>query len=265
MSSTLGSDPMSSPRLDGARDADVIARGRRYILGRSGDRICLWDKKLPDEPFATFEGSLEANARLEFERLERHAREGRRRFRRRALLVAIPIICAAGVVAYVVASDAASSPSDEVASASTSARYVNTVGGYTFRYPGGWNLTPSSATTQVSSPDGLVSVSLQVAPAGDLSAVSGSFAHTYASSWTEVAYEPPQLRTLGSAPAAFLGGTATDAGRQVRFLTIVVREGARNYALAVTVPREWDPAALMPSIDTIVTSFAPITPAASPA
>ena len=233
---------------------EVVEEGRRYCWGRRGDAYFVWDKRKPGESLGH---SGEAGARREYRWLEQEAQIRRRR-RRTRLLIAAGLICvAAAPTAIVMYVNGSSSPSRaDVGHTAGPERYVNAEGGYGFRVPTGWNVRTSASTTQVTSPNDDIAISILVAPQGDIDAVSDASIESIAATWTDTKIEASQPRTVGDLPALSVGGTAVDdSGTPIRFLSIVIDSGTRNHAIWVSVPEAYDAATFLPSIDQILTTF----------
>jgi hypothetical protein len=135
-------------------------------------------------------------------------------------------------------------------------QYVNTTHGYGFDYPAAWTVREDPELTSLENPSGRIRVLFGLGPSGDLDAATTRLID----SLPEVASNPDLIgmtreRIDGSA-SVLVSGTATDdAGRRVRFLAISVRGEPRNYSISVFVPRESDPARVLPQIEEIVSSF----------
>ena len=235
-------------------EVEVVEAGRRYSWGRRGDAYFVWDKRSPGESLGH---SGEASARREFRWLEQEAQIRRRRSRLRLLVIAGLICVAAAPTAIVMyADDSSSPPQADVVEANGPQRYVNAEGGYGFRVPSRWHVQTSESTTQVTSPNGNVAISVLVAPQGDLDVVSEASIANIAAAWTDTTTEVSQPRTVGDLPALSVGGSAVDeSGTPIRFLSIVIDSGTRNHAIWVSVPESWDAATFLPSIEQILTSF----------
>lgn len=137
-------------------------------------------------------------------------------------------------------------------------RYVNPQGGYAFRVPEGWGVRVAASTTEVSSPTGSVTISIQIAPEGDIEATPRAFVAALSAGWTDTTPEKPRTRTVGGLPASSVGGTAVDqTGAHIRFLAIVVDSGARIHAISVSVPAR-DTETFLPAIEEILSSFTPL-------
>ena len=233
---------------------EIVEEGRRFSWGRRGDAYYVWDKRKPGESLGH---SGEAGARREYLWLEQEEQIRRRR-RRMRLLIAAGLICvAAAPTAIVMYVNGSSSPSQAGGGHTAGPeRYVNAEGGYGFRVPTGWTVQTSDSTTQVTSPNDTIAISVLVAPQGDIDAVSDASIESIAATWTGTKSEAPQPRTVGDLPALSVGGTAVDeSGTPIRFLSIVIDSGTRNHAIWVSVPESWDAATLLPSIEQILTSF----------
>ena len=240
------------------RDVEIIESGRRYSWGRRGDEYYIWDKRNPGDSLGH---SWEANARREFGWLERQAQLRRRR-RWSRLLVAVGLICVvAAPVAIMLYADATSSSTSEQAAPEVPAteRHINAEGGYAFRVPTGWSVQSAASATEVTSPTGTATISIQVASEGELDAASVAFVGNLVATWTDAQTEEPQPRTVGELPAVSVGGTAVDeSGRPLRFLSILVDTGTRNHAISVSVPESSDAVSFMPAIEEILSSFKPL-------
>lgn len=237
------------------RDMETIESGRRFSWGRRGDAYYVWDKRTPGESRGH---SGEATARREFRWLEQEAKVRRHR-RRMRLLIGAGLICiAAAPAAIVMYADGSAGQSQPVADAVEPKRLVNDEGGYGFRVPAGWTVQTSESSSRVTSPNGSATISVLVAPEGDIGAVSEASLVSIASDWTDTQAEAPQARTVGDLPAMSVGGTAIDgSGEPIRFLSIVIDSGVRNHAIWVSVPETADAATFLPSIEEILESFKP--------
>lgn len=237
--------------------AVVFETGRRYSWGRRGDTYYIWNKRHPGD---VLEHSWEANARREFRWLEQEAAQRRRRrWRRVAIAAGLVLIVLVLVAVAMKASDDPSAASEPAARGRGGARYTNVGGGYGFLAPMDWSVVSASSTAQVTSPGGSITISIQVAPEGAVGAASEAFVRDLAAAWSEARTEAPQPRPVGDLPGLSVGGTAVDeAGDAIRFLSIVVDSGARNHAISVSVPREWNESMFMPAVDVVLSSFEPL-------
>ena len=251
------------------RGLEIVSSGRRYVLGRRDGfeprdvTYYVWEKRKPRQ---WVEHESEVNARQELWWLEERARVERRGRWTRAAMVAGLVIAygiAAGVVLYVNDGPGALSTSvpariDRLG-AVAAGRYLNPEGSFTFRAPDGWFLESSGPTTELSSPDRTVSISMTTAPDGAIGDASESVVHDLADAWREAEIEPAQTRNVGALPAISVSGTATDVtGEPIRFLSVVVDSGEHNHAISVAVPRTWDPVSFMPAIEELLSSFKPL-------
>jgi hypothetical protein len=256
----------SRPRLDLVRaDTETQESGVRYSWGRRGDAYYVWDKRAPGESH----GHPSANrARREFLWLEQAAKVHRKR-RLSRILVGLGLVCIAATPALLVmladgSRAPSSSPSDrgaaEVEGAIGSSKLLtNDDGGYGFRVPEGWTASSSGSTSQVTDQTGDVTISVLVAPEGDIEAVSDRSLANITADWAFVEAEAQQDRTVGAFPAVAVGGTATDAsGARIRFLSIVIDSGERNHAIWVSVPENGDASTFLPAIEQILGSFRPL-------
>ncbi len=236
--------------------AVVFERGRRYSWGRRGDTFYIWDRRHPSDALGH---PWEANARREFQWLEQEAaHRWRRRWRRLFIAVGLIVIVLVAAAIALKAKDGSSSSIShaEPALGHEVGRYVNAGGGYGFNAPSDWGVVSASSTARVTSPGGTVTISIQVAPDGAVGAASEAFVRDLTAAWTGAQPEAPQPRMVGDLPGLSVGGTAIDeTGVPIRFLSIVVDSGARNHAISVSVPREWDAALFMPAVDVVVSSF----------
>ena len=239
---------------------ELLESGRRYALGRRGDVYCIWEKGTRGE---MLEHSWESNARQEFRWLERQDQRRRsRRLVRLSVGLALVLTVAASVAIGLYARDwFPSTEQSETTQIEATDRYVNAPGGYAFRIPEGWNVGASGPTTEVTSPTGAVTVSIQTAPDGDIVAASQDVAEGLTMGWTGTEFELPRARSVGDQlPASSIGGTAVDSnGDPLRFLSIVVDSGASNHAITVRVPdgqglAETSP----PAIEELLSSFKPV-------
>ena len=235
----------------------VFETGRRYSWGRRDDTYYIWNKRHPGD---ALEHSWEANARREFRWLEQEAAQRRRRrWVRVAIAAGLALIV---LVLVAVALKASLDPSVDPARAAQGregARYVNVGGGYGFLAPMDWSVVSASSTAQVTSPGGSITISIQVAPEGAVGAASAAFVRDLTAAWPEAQTEVPRPRAVGDLPGLSVGGTAVDeTGDGIRFLSIVVDSGARNHAISVSVPREWNESMYMPAVDVVLSSFEPL-------
>lgn len=255
----------SRPRLDLVRsDTETQESGVRYSWGRRGDAYYVWDKRAPGESRGH---SSATGAKREFLWLEQAARVHRKR-RLSRILVGLGLLCIAATPALVVmladgSRGSSSPPSDraaEVESATGASQLLtNDDGGYAFRVPEGWTAVSSRSTSQVTDQAGDVTISVLVAPEGDIEAVSDSSLASITADWSGVESEPQHDRTVGTLPAVAVGGTATDAsGAPIRFLSIVLDSGERNHAIWVSVPENGDASTFLPAIEQILGSFRPL-------
>lgn len=253
---TPGAGPQEVSSLSNAGLVEIIDTGRRYSWGRSGDLYCIWEKGHPSEPVATFVDSWRLHAYREFREMERDAQDQRHRRLVRAAHVAV----LATVVLIALVLYGSGSPARQLeapgADAAPAARHVNAEGGYSLRSPTGWSASTEGTATKLIGPNSDVSLSLDIAPYGNIDDVSKRFVRTLTAKWTVVEVEASQGRSVGNAPAVSVGGTGTDSeGTPIRFLTIVLDAGKRNFAIAVSTPLEHDPANVVPQIQEIVSSF----------
>ena len=208
----------------------------------------------------------EADAQQEFVLLEERARlRSRRRWTRGIVAgtIVFAYASAGAAVFYLNMSSPSSRASTELQprppaqQATEPARVIDTEAGFEFKVPEGWSADSSGSRTVVSSPDRDASVSIAVAPDGDISDSSKEIMANLAVGWVGVRSEMPLVRTVAGQPALSVGGTAIDATGPIRFLAIVVDGGERNYAIAVSVPRQRG-TSFTPAIQTILSSFKPL-------
>jgi hypothetical protein len=274
------SDQRMRTRLHGAtrraplaperRDTETLGSGTRYSWGRRGDAFYVWDKRAPGESRGH---SSEAAARREFRWLEQETKIKRKRRLVHILLGAGLVSVAAAPALIVMLADGSEEPSPTVserdagsavdARVDSSERLTNDEGGYGFRVPDGWTAETSRSFSQVSDPSGQATISVLVAPEGDIDAVSDTSLATTTADWTDVQAEAPQDRAVGEFPAVSVGGTATDtSGEPIRFLSIVIDSGERNHAIWVSVPETGGASTFLPAIEQILGSFKPLETAA---
>ena len=237
---------------------ELIEAGRRYSLGRRDDVYCIWEKRNPAE---VIEHRWVANARREFRWLERQARLRRRGLWVRLLVGTILVVAVAAPVALDMYADGwfPAVAGGQGPQALSIGRYVNPQGGYAFRVPEGWDVRAAASTTEVSSPTGSVTISIQIAPEGDIEATPREFVAALSAGWTDTTTEKPRTRTVGGLPASSVGGTAVDeTGAPIRFLSIVVDSGTRNHAISVSVPAREETETFLPEIEEILASFTPL-------
>jgi hypothetical protein len=240
---------------------EIIESGRRYAWGRQGDAYSVWKKRRPAE---TLEHTWAANARQEFRWLEQQAQLRRRRMWTRlfvagGLVLVYPV--AVGISLYVNRSSPSTLQQAQVdtVGVAVAERYVNVEGGFAFRAPQDWSVRSAASTTEVASPGGTVTISIQAAPDGDIDVASETFVESLTTGWTDTQAEAPKSRTVGDLPAVSVSGTAVDeTGSPIRFLSIVADSGVRNHAISLAVPRTWDAVSFMPAIEEVLSSFRPL-------
>lgn len=245
------------------RGIELLDSGRSYTLGRAGDTYYVWEKRKPKN---LVDHDWEGSARQEFWRLEEQARVTRRR-RWTKVGAVVGLLLAYGIAVAVVlyVNDGSQSPPGPVAEqaegpeAAAAGHILNPVGGFTFRVPEGWLVEEDGPTTEVTSPDGTVSISMTTAPEGALDEATASFVGDLLAAWSDAETEPARSRTVGALPALSVSGTATDqAGERIRFVSVVVHSGQGNHAISVSVPESWDAVAFMPAVDELLSSFSPV-------
>ena len=249
-----------APENDGRETINV---GVHYSWGVGHAGFEVWDNKRPDDPVATFDDASRYSAWQRFKSLESAAQERHRRrasriarWGRRFALVGVPVLAAGLLAAMLVRGNDRSGLHDgSRGDAVTGTWFRNTAGDYRFRLPAGWTAQERSTATEVRSPDGAVDASIDVVSGGDIADVAPRVFGSLTSGWTDVQVESPVQRS-GSVPGHRVNGIATDAsGRPIRFLGIVIDTGARNLAMSVSVPQDWDPVATLPEIDQIIDSL----------
>lgn len=248
-------DVARSSRAPQRRDMETVESGKRFSWGRRGEAYYVWANRTPGESRGH---SGEAAARREFRWLEQEAKVRRRRLSMR-LLIGAGLLCIAAAPAVIVMyADGSAGQPQQVADAVEPKRLVNDEGGYSFRAPAGWSVQTEGSSSLVTNPNGNATISVLVAPEGDIAAASEASIGSIAADWTDTQAETPQARTLGDLPAISVGGTAIDgSGEPIRFLLIVIDSGVRNHAIWVSVPENADAATFLPSIEEILESFKP--------
>jgi hypothetical protein len=260
-----------------ATDVEVIRAGSRYVWGRGPDFYGIWDQKHPEDPVATFDGSSRSDGWRYFQRLEweakpiKHRHRVGRWLRRFAIAVlAVVVVALLGLVAFLLLTNrtlegslfdltAADPPAPTEPTGSNLVRHENAEGGYAFRHPGGWTVVDRSTGTELSSTSDGVLVAFEVTSEPRIDVAAQSIARTFTAAWTGVAVEPPQVRKVAAFDAVSISGTGTDEnGVAVRFMVIAVEGGARNFAIRVVVPQEYDPTSAQPQIEEVVASFEPL-------
>jgi hypothetical protein len=109
---------------------------------------------------------------------------------------------------------------------------VDRSGGYSFRYPAGWELQTEGAVSKVSSPDRRMVVSVGPGPAGSLRQATDAFVALF-----ERQYRSPEVssrgrQSVGGSPALLTGGTAiNDHGAEMRLFSIALNKAGRNYLI----------------------------------
>lgn len=234
---------------------ETVESGKRFSWGRRGEAYYVWANRTPGESRGH---SGEAAARREFRWLEQEAKVRRRRLSMR-LSIGAGLLCIAAAPAVIVMyADGPEGQPKQVADAVEPKRVVNDEGGYSFRAPAGWSVQTEGSSSLVTNPNGNATISVLVAPEGDIAAASEASIGSIAADWTDTQAETPQARTLGDLPAISVGGTAIDgSGEPIRFLLIVIDSGVRNHAIWVSVPENADAATFLPSIEEILESFKP--------
>jgi hypothetical protein len=246
--------------IDGDDRFEVVASGDRYVVGRRGDRHEIWDAR-ERTVVGTFEGVRgRRNAWLEFKALEGRQHERRKRAKARWSVVvglSLAIILVAGTTLAVYLNRSSAPATRSIPAVGTATNHVeNPEGGYAFRAPGGWTDLQDGASTQVASPDGDVTISVDLAGVGDPAAAATTRADSLTVDWPEVSLEAPQQRMVGGAPAVSVGGTGTTvAGDRYRFVAIGVQTPAGAYTIAITIRMTADLSRTTPAIDGILSSF----------
>ena len=262
-----------------AADVEVLRAGTRYVWGRGRDFYGIWDQEHPDDPVATFDGASRSDGWRYFQRLEWEAKPVKRRHRvgrwiQRFLLammivVAVALLATAGYLLYRnralegslwdrISADRAAEAAAPAAP-TVFVRHENAEGGFAFMHPEGWNVDDRSTGTELSSTDDGVLVSFEVTSDPHIDAAAEAMALSITSSWTDVALEPSQERSIGAFEAVSVSGVGTDgADREIRFLMIALDGGDRNFTIRVLVPRAYDPTGVLPRIEEVVGSFEPL-------
>ena len=144
--------------------------------------------------------------------------------------------------------------------------HVNRTGDYAFAYPPTWVVDEAGDDTIVENPGGDIVVAFGPGAPGDIATASGRLVSSIlgvdgtdrsvnealtGSSWEQID---------GSRSFIVSGVTEDPAGRSMRFLAITVRSVPRNYAISVLVPAGSDPTRVLPTIESIVSSFEVLEP-----
>ena len=185
-------------------------------------------------------------------------------------MLAVVVVALLGLVAFLLLTNrtlegslfdltAADPPAPTEPTGSNLVRHENAEGGYAFRHPGGWTVVDRSTGTELSSTSDGVLVAFEVTSEPRIDVAAQSIARTFTAAWTGVAVEPPQVRKVAAFDAVSISGTGTDEnGVAVRFMVIAVEGEARNFAIRVVVPQEYDPTSAQPQIEEVVASFEPL-------
>ena len=256
---------LRSTRAPESDRRQIINTGVHYSWGGGTRGFVIWNNKRPHDHVATFDAASRFDAWQRFKSLESEAQERRRRrassiarWGRRLAFVGLPML-AAGLLVVMLVFGAEEPDVRSVARSDAAAageRFKNVAGDYRLRLPAGWIAEERSTATEVRSPDHAVTVLIEMAPDGDIVAVSPAVFETLTAAWTDVHLEAPLTRRIGGAPRVSVGGTATDgSGESVRFLAIALDAGVRNFAISVSVPQDWYPVGALSEIDQIVGSL----------
>lgn len=133
--------------------------------------------------------------------------------------------------------------------------YVNQARGYGFAYPRTWDRHETERVTRITSPDGGIIVSFGLGSPGDLATASSRLLRSL-TGLSDREQIGVRREAIGGFRSLLVSGIATDeSGRSVRFLAISIQGESRNYAISIVVPRESDPAEVLPRLEEIVSSF----------
>lgn len=133
--------------------------------------------------------------------------------------------------------------------------YVNQARGYGFAYPGTWDRRETERLTRITSPRGGIIVSFGLGSPGNLATASSRLLRSL-TGLSDQEQIGVRRERIGGSPSLLVSGIATDeSGRSVRFLAISIRGEPRSYAISIVVPSGSDPAAVLPRLEEIVSSF----------
>jgi hypothetical protein len=107
---------------------------------------------------------------------------------------------------------------------------VDRSGGYSFRYPAGWELQTEGAVSKVSSPDRRMVVSVGPGPNDSLRQTSDVFVALVERQYESVNLSSGGRVSLGGSPALLTSGTGiNDRGSEIRLFAIAMDESGRHY------------------------------------
>ena len=138
-------------------------------------------------------------------------------------------------------------------------RHVNTGGAYAFHHPPGWKVLDEGSASRVSDPSGEAVVAFGLGASGSLDEASGRLVSTILDRYRDARAHAAEVTTMAGVPAVSVSGSARNEERvPIRFLAITLAAAARNYSIVVYTAADAAPAMVMPPVQEMLDSFAPV-------
>jgi hypothetical protein len=119
---------------------------------------------------------------------------------------------------------------NELTTAEGSRTRVDRGGGYSFRYPAGWELKTEGAVSVVSSPDRRMVVSVGPGPDDGLRQASDALVAQIERQYQSVHLSSGSRITVAGSPALLTSGTVVnDPGSEIRLCALAMDESGRHY------------------------------------
>ncbi|MGH3386103.1 MAG: hypothetical protein ACRDO1_16120 [Nocardioidaceae bacterium] len=128
--------------------------------------------------------------------------------------------------------------------------------GIQLQVPVGYSVKQQQRTARFVAPDKAVVITAGRGAAGSLARANRHHLATVRRAYTKVEAAESQATRVAGHTALITSGQATNsAGVPIRFVAVVLRGGAHNYAITAYTARDSDPASVLPQVNAVVNSF----------